>query len=118
VEIHSDSFESAFARIVPNEFSYLVIVTRGHLEDQAVLRWAVNTKARFIGMIGSRFKKRALFENLLEEGITQLQLNRVFSPVGIDINAILPEEIAISIVAQMIAVRRSKPGSPIPRADQ
>ena len=69
-------------------------------------------------MIGSRFKKRALFENLREEGITQEQLDRVFSPVGIDINAILPEEIAISIVAQMIAVRRSKPGSQIPRADQ
>jgi xanthine dehydrogenase accessory factor len=118
VEIHSDSFQSAFAKIVPNEFSYLVIVTRGHLEDQEVLRWAVNTKARFIGMIGSRFKKRALFENLREEGITQEQLDRVFSPVGVDINAILPEEIAISIVAQMIAVRRSKPGSQIPRADQ
>ena len=118
VEIHSDSFESAFAKIVPNEFSYLVIVTRGHLEDQEVLRWAVNTKARFIGMIGSRFKKRALFDNLREEGIPQEQLDRVFSPVGLDINAILPEEIAISIVAQMIAVRRSKPGSQIPRADQ
>lgn len=118
VEIHSGTFESAFAKIVPNEFSYLVIVTRGHLEDQNVLRWAVNTRARFIGMIGSRFKKRTLFENLLEEGISQEQLNRVFSPVGIDINAILPEEIAISIVAQMIAVRRSKPGSQVPRADQ
>ena len=118
VEIHSDSFESAFGKIVPNEFSYLVIVTRGHLEDQQVLRWAVNTQARFIGMIGSRFKKRALFGNLREEGIAQEQLDRVFSPVGVDIKAILPEEIAISIVAQMIAVRRSKPGSQIPRADQ
>lgn len=115
VDIHSDSFEAAFETIVPNEFSYIVIVTRGHLEDQNVLRWAVGTNARFIGMIGSRFKRRALFENLKEEGIPQEKLNRVFSPVGLDINAILPEEIAVSIVAQMIAVRRSRPGSLIPQ---
>ncbi|MBM3802164.1 MAG: xanthine dehydrogenase [Acidimicrobiia bacterium] len=117
VELYSDSFESAFAKIVPNEFSYLVIVTRGHLEDQNVLRWAVKTKARFIGMIGSRFKKRALFANLREEGISQEQLDRVFSPVGVDIHAILPEEIAISIVAQMVAVRRSKPGTYLPQPE-
>jgi xanthine dehydrogenase accessory factor len=112
VAIYSDSFETAFERIIPNEFSYIVIVTRGHLDDQNVLRWAVKTQARFIGMIGSKFKKRALFENLRGEGIPQEQLDRVVSPVGIDINAILPEEIAVSIVAQMIAVRRSKPGNP------
>ncbi len=109
-EIYSESFEFAFERIIPNEFSYVVIVTRGHLEDQNVLRWAVQTKARFIGMIGSKFKKKNLFQNLRDEGISEDQLSRVFSPVGIDIHAILPEEIAVSIVAQMIAVRRSKPG--------
>jgi xanthine dehydrogenase accessory factor len=109
VEIHSGSFEEAFEKIVPNEFSYLIIVTRGHLEDQNVLRWAVQTRARFIGMIGSKFKRKALFGNLREEGISQDLLDRVFSPVGIDINAILPEEIAVSVVAQMIAVRRAKP---------
>jgi xanthine dehydrogenase accessory factor len=115
IEIYSESFEAAFEKIVPNEFSYIVIVTRGHLEDQNVLRWAIQTKARFIGMIGSKFKKRALFQNLREEGISQEQLDRVFSPVGLDINAILPEEIAVSIAAQMIAVRRSKPGSLVPQ---
>ena len=114
VAIYSNSFEEAFEKVIPNEFSYIVIVTRGHLEDQNVLRWAVNTKARFIGMIGSKFKKKALFQNLREEGISQEQLDRVFSPVGIDVNAILPEEIAVSIVAQMIAVRRSRPGALLP----
>jgi xanthine dehydrogenase accessory factor len=111
VQIYSESFEEAFEKIRPNEFSYLVIVTRGHLEDQNVLRWAVQTKARYIGMIGSKFKKKALFQNLTDEGISQEQLSRVFTPMGVDINAILPEEIAVSIVAQMIAVRRSKSGS-------
>ncbi len=118
VEIYSNSFEEAFERINPNEFSYIVIVTRGHLEDQNVLRWAVQTNARFIGMIGSKFKRKHLVENLIEEGISEEQLSRVFSPVGIDINAILPEEIAVSVVAQMIAVRRSKPGSIWPQRDQ
>ena len=63
---------------MPNDFSYLIIVTRGHQEDQTVLRWAVQTKARYIGMIGSKVKKKALFQNLKQEGITQDQLNRVF----------------------------------------
>ena len=110
-QIYADSFETAFEQIVPNDFSYIIIVTRGHLEDQNVLRWAVKTPARFIGMIGSKFKKRAIFENLRDEGIESARLERVFSPVGIDIHAILPEEIAISVVAQMISIRRSSPTS-------
>lgn len=110
MEIYSHSFEEAFEKIKPNEFSYLVIVTRGHLEDQNVLRWAVQTPARYIGMIGSKFKKKTIFQNLMDEGITEEQLSRVFSPMGVEIHAILPEEIAISVVAQMIAVRRSKIG--------
>ena len=113
IEIFGDSFELAFEKIIPSEFSYLVIVTRGHLEDQNVLRWAVKTRARFIGMIGSKFKKKNIFDNLKAEGVTEEQLARVISPLGVGINAILPEEIAVSIVAQMIAARRSKPGDDI-----
>ena len=109
--IYSESFEEAFQAIRPNDFSYIVIVTRGHQEDQTVLRWAVRTRARYIGMIGSKVKKKALFKNLRNEGISPKALERVCSPMGLEINAILPEEIAISVVAQMIAVRRSKPGS-------
>ena len=118
MEIYGDSFEVAFEKISPNEFSYLVIVTRGHLEDQNVLRWAVKTRARFIGMIGSRFKKKSIFENLKAEGASEEQLARVFSPLGIDISAILPEEIAVSIVAQMIAARRQMPGACVDRIEE
>ncbi len=109
--IYSESFEAAFEAIRPNEFSYIVIVTRGHQEDQTVLGWAAVTGARYIGMIGSKVKKRTLFQNLREEGIPQEALDRVQSPMGVEINAILPEEIAVSVVAQMIEYRRSKPGS-------
>lgn len=115
--IYSESFESAFEAIHPNEFSYIVIVTRGHQEDQTVLGWAAGTRARYIGMIGSKVKKRTLFRNLREEeGIPQEALDRVQSPMGVEINAILPEEIAVSVVAQMIEYRRSKPGSRSSRA--
>ncbi|HVN77654.1 MAG TPA: XdhC/CoxI family protein [Terriglobia bacterium] len=109
VEIYSNTFEEAFDKVKPNEFSYLIIATRGHLEDQNVLRWAVRTQARYIGMIGSQFKRKAIFQNLKEEGVTEAQLSRVFSPMGIDIQAILPEEIAVSVVAQLISIRRSRP---------
>jgi xanthine dehydrogenase accessory factor len=111
IDIYGDSFELAFENIRPNEFSYLVIVTRGHLEDQNVLRWAVGTRARFIGMIGSKFKKKNIFDNLKKEGVSEEQLAQVISPLGIDIGAVLPEEIAVSIVAQMIASRRQLPGA-------
>jgi xanthine dehydrogenase accessory factor len=110
-EIFATGFEETFQKIVPNEFSYLVIVTRGHREDQNVLRWAVQTNARYIGMIGSRQKKGTLFQNLIEEGIAEAALARVNTPVGLEINAMLPGEIAVSIVAQMIAVRRGKSGT-------
>jgi len=76
-----------------------------------VLRWAVQTPARYIGMIGSRRKTIAIYKELEKEGISAEKLARVFAPVGIDIGAITPEEIAISIVAEMIAVRR---GSEVP----
>ena len=114
IEIYGDSFGEAFEKITPNEFSYIVIVTRGHQEDQNVLRWAVRTNARFIGMIGSKFKKKNIFENLRAEGVPDEQLARVVSPLGVNIHAVLPEEIAVSIVAQLIAVRRTKPGNEIP----
>ncbi len=105
--IHSDSFEQAFEQIVPSENTYLVIVTRGHQEDQNVLRWAVQTNARYIGMIGSKRKIRAITEQLEAEGISRERLERVYMPIGLDIGAVLPEEIAVAIVAEMIQNRRA-----------
>src|SRR5437870_8300032 len=75
--IHSGSFEEAFEKIVPNENTYVVIVTRGHQEDENVLRWAVQTEARYIGMIGSKRKVRTIFQNLEREGVSRERLERV-----------------------------------------
>jgi xanthine dehydrogenase accessory factor len=105
--IYSDSFEHAFESLHPNENTYIVIVTRGHQEDENVLRWAVRTDARYIGMIGSKRKVRTIFQTLGNEGVSRETLERVCAPVGLDIGAVLPEEIAVAIVAEAIHCRRA-----------
>src|SRR6202158_2240082 len=105
-EVISADFEQAIARLAPNESSYIVIVTRGHRDDMRVLRWAVQTPARYIGMIGSKRKTITIFKELTEEGLAANLFNRVHAPVGLDIGAVTPEEIAVAITAELIAVRR------------
>jgi xanthine dehydrogenase accessory factor len=101
------SFEDAFAKIQPNASSYFVIVTRGHKEDMRVLAWAVRTTARYVGMIGSRRKVLSVYKALELEGYRPEEMERVYAPMGLDIGALSPEEIAVSIVAELIAVRRN-----------
>ena len=105
-EVVAEDFEQAMARITPNETSYLVIVTRGHRDDMRVLRWAVQTQARYVGMIGSKRKTISISRELVKEGIPEGLFERVHAPVGLDIGAITPEEIAVAITAELIAVRR------------
>ena len=105
-EVIAENFDAAMARITPNETSYIVIVTRGHHDDMRVLRWAVQTQARYIGMIGSKRKTIAIFRELVKEGIPEQRFERVHAPVGLDIGAITPEEIAVAITAELIAARR------------
>jgi xanthine dehydrogenase accessory factor len=102
----AEDFDRAMARITPNETSYIVIVTRGHHDDMRVLRWAVQTQARYIGMIGSKRKTITIFRELVKEGIPEQLFERVHAPVGLDIGAITPEEIAVAITAELIAARR------------
>jgi xanthine dehydrogenase accessory factor len=101
------SYDDAFAKLQPNSSSYLVIVTRGHKEDMRVLAWAVRTPARYVGMIGSRRKVLSVYKALEKEGYTMEEFERVFAPMGLDIGALSPEEIAVSIVAELVAVRRN-----------
>jgi len=84
-----------------------VLVTRGHKGDLTCLRWALTTPARYIGMIGSKRKFIEIAKVLESEGVPTEKIERVHSPVGLDIGALTPEEIAVAIVAEMIAVRRS-----------
>src|SRR5690348_17891892 len=101
------SYEDGFEKIRPNASSYLVIVTRGHKEDMRVLAWAVRTEARYIGMIGSKRKVLSVYKALENDGYRPEEFQRVYAPMGLEIGALSPEEIAISIVAELIAIRRN-----------
>lgn len=101
------SYEDAFAQLHPNASSYLIIVTRGHRDDMRVLAWAVRTGARYVGMIGSKRKVLSVYQALEKEGYSPDEFSRVYAPMGLEIGALSPEEIAISITAELIAVRRN-----------
>src|SRR6201987_4559908 len=101
------SYDGAFAKLQPNASSYLVIVTRGHKEDMRVLAWAVRTAARYVGMIGSRRKVLSVYQALEKEGYSPAEFAGVYAPMGLEIGALSPDEIAISITAELIAVRRN-----------
>jgi len=105
-QVIAEDFDKALASLAPAESAYLVIATRGHRDDMRVLRWAVQTPARYIGMIGSKRKAITVYRALIAEGLEPALFDRVHSPVGLDIGAITPEEIAVSILAELIAVRR------------
>ena len=105
-QVIAEDFDKATAQLVPSESSYIVIVTRGHRDDMRMLRWAVQTPARYVGMIGSMRKTITIFKELQAEGLPAHLFDRVHAPIGLDIGAITPEEIAVSITAELIARRR------------
>jgi xanthine dehydrogenase accessory factor len=106
-ETYVGPWEEIFPKLKVNGFSYLVMVTRGHKGDLTCLRWALETPARYIGMIGSKRKFIEICKVLEGEGVPAERLERVHSPIGLSIGALTPEEIAVAIVAEMVAVRRN-----------
>ncbi|RKU09689.1 hypothetical protein C6501_14900 [Candidatus Poribacteria bacterium] len=88
-----------------NHLTYVVIVTRGHQHDESALHSVVESDARYIGLIGSRRKIKLIFDDLLEVGIPIEKLQRVYAPIGLDINSKTVPEIAVSIASQLIQVR-------------
>lgn len=105
-DIICGTWETMLTELKPNGSSYILIVTRGHREDLRVLRWAVDTSARYIGMIGSKRKVTTLYKELVKQGIAPEKFDHIHAPVGLDIGATTPEEISIAIMAEMIAFRR------------
>ncbi|NTW71306.1 MAG: xanthine dehydrogenase [Eubacteriaceae bacterium] len=97
-----DSFEKALEKIELKKSDYVVIVTRGHKHDGLVLKEVLKHDLSYTGMIGSKRRVKAMMEELLEEGYPEDKLNSVCSPIGLDIGGITPDEIAISIVGQLI----------------
>ncbi len=107
-EIIAEDTEKALnqLKIIPS--TYIIVVTRGHLKDEEVLGSVIRSNAAYIGMIGSRKKNATVFQHLEEQGISQDELAKVHAPIGIEIKAQTPEEIAVSIIAEIIQVRRQK----------
>jgi xanthine dehydrogenase accessory factor len=108
-EVIVSEFENCFNQLNIDDSSYIVIVTRGHLYDGFVLQQALKTNACYIGMIGSKKKIKTLYEDLMKKGVPKEALDRVYAPIGIDINSETPEEIAVSIVAELIKARGKSP---------
>ncbi len=106
-DIIVEDIGTACAGLPVNQNSYIVIVTRGHTEDTRALRWAVSTPVRYVGMIGSKRKVLTVFGQLQKEGVSGEILHRVHAPIGLEIGALTPEEIAVSITAELISVRRN-----------
>lgn len=102
------SFDGAVDGMDLGAAAYVVIVTRGHGGDQAILRQVLRQRPGYIGMIGSSRKRSLIFQQLLAEGFTQEDLAGVVCPVGLPIGAETPEEIAVSIVAQLVAMRSAQ----------
>lgn len=101
-------FEEQFGQLPINASSYIVIVTRGHSHDEYCLEQALKTPACYIAMVGSRTKMSVFRSSLLTKGFTESQIDRVHCPAGLSIGSETPEEIAVSIAAQMIACRRAQ----------
>jgi xanthine dehydrogenase accessory factor len=102
-------FEGCFQGLEVNPDGFIVILTRGHVHDRTVLAQALQTPAGYIGMIGSTRKRDAIYRSLQEDGVSQAELDRVHCPIGLSIGADTPEEIAVSIVAELIHARAKAP---------
>lgn len=109
-EIICDSFENAIAKIDVGQGDYVAVVTRGHRQDADCLRLLLAEEAEmpsYLGMIGSKRRVHKLFEMLREEGYDREKMDEVHSPIGLSIDAVTPEEIGISILAELIQCRRA-----------
>ncbi|BCS88053.1 XdhC family aldehyde oxidoreductase maturation factor [Pseudodesulfovibrio sediminis] len=100
-----DSFDGCCNNMPIDESSCIIIVTRGHLHDRNVLAEALRTNAGYIGMIGSKKKRDKIYDSLLNDGFTQKDIDRCYCPIGLSIGASTPEEIAVSIGAELIQAR-------------
>ncbi len=102
-----DEYDSAFSKLSVEKDSSIVIYTTGHVFDEQCLEFAVGTGAKYIGMIGSKKKVKEVKERLRQKGVSQQQLDGIHAPIGLEIGAEIPEEIAISILAEIIKVKRA-----------
>ena len=107
-EVVVDDIPGWVARAMPPAHSYVVIVTRGHTNDLEALRALAPRELLYLGLIGSRAKVARIFDALTTDHMPEEHLQRVHAPIGLDIGAVTPQEIAVSILAELIAVKHGK----------
>jgi xanthine dehydrogenase accessory factor len=112
VRLITDDFIAALRSLKLTPSAHIVIVTRGHKHDEICLREVIEKPARYIGMIGSRRRTTTIREHLRREGVAAEFLRRVRAPIGLDIGALTPEEIALAVLAEIVLVRRGGGGRP------
>lgn len=105
-QIIVSDFDKGLDQIPVNEKTYILVVTRGHSHDQVAADSALKTRARYVGLVGSRRKIQLILENILQDGLPVEELERFYAPIGLPIGSETPEEIAISVVAELIALRK------------
>lgn len=108
-EVIAEDFSLALREMTFGPSTYVVVITRGHVHDVDCLTEILGKKMLYVGLIGSRRRVRIVLEILDKEGFAQEQLRKVFTPIGLPIGAESPEEIAISIVSELVCVRRKGP---------
>ena len=109
-EVIAEDFALALREMTFGPTTYVVVITRGHVHDVDCLTEILGQKLAYVGMIGSRRRVRIVLEILEKEGFAQEHLKKVFTPIGLPIGAESPEEIAVSIVSELVCVRRKGPG--------
>jgi xanthine dehydrogenase accessory factor len=107
-EIVTEDIPTWLARTALPAHAYVVIVTRGHTNDLEALRALAPLELRYLGLIGSRAKVARIYDALVADQMPPDTLTRVHAPIGIDIGAVTPQEIAVSILAELIAVKHGK----------
>jgi xanthine dehydrogenase accessory factor len=110
IKLIASDFVAALQSLQITPASHVVLVTRGHKHDEICLREVINRPARYIGMIGSRRRTTTIRAHLKREGIADELLRRIYAPIGLDIGAQTPEEIALAILAEIIMIRRGGDG--------
>ncbi|MGE0447623.1 MAG: XdhC family protein [Vicinamibacterales bacterium] len=110
VDVQVDDIPAWLAAHTLPPTAYVVIVTRGHRHDLDALRALAPRQLRYVGLIGSRAKVKRIYDALLKEGMSPDVLARVHAPIGLDIGAVTPQEIAVSILAELIAVKHGRIG--------
>ncbi len=113
VQLTFGDIPQTIQELEPDEATWIVIVTRGHHLDKDALQAALETRAGYVGMIGSPSKVKRIFRDLLKEGIAAERLAQVHAPIGLDLGAETPDEIALSIAAEIVMLRKHGTGAPL-----